>query len=105
MVESQADALEAEAHEESVQIALADQKLTVPPMNQWRSSALSAMINGDFETWAAKTLSEEDYETYADIDPTIDELEAFFDRVTEAQGTSRGKSRPRSGSSKNKPRR
>lgn len=59
----------------------------VMPPKMWRVSALKAMRTADFDTWAAKSLaSVEDYETFCDVDPRLDEIEPFMKRLNEAAG-------------------
>lgn len=54
------------------------------PPKMWRLSALTAMQEGDFLGWAKKALaSTEDYATFIDVDPTLEQIEAFMTRVRE----------------------
>lgn len=82
---------EREAKGEGATASLCGEPIHVPPMNQWRSSAVHAFQNADYETWAQKTLSESDYEIWADIDPTLDDINAFLEEAGKALGL--GKSR------------
>jgi len=53
--------------------------ITVPPQAKWRSSARHALFtNGDDLGWARSVLSETDMKAWLDLDPTQDEMEAFF---------------------------
>lgn len=61
--------------------------LIVPPMGRWKSSARNAlMTRGDDMAWAVLTLSDEDAETWLDLDPTKDDTEVFFQRWRDAGG-------------------
>lgn len=86
-------AIEAEATGTLGVFELCGNPLHLPPVNKWRSSALKALNTGDFETWAQKTLSPEDYKVWTDLDPTMEEVEAFFKDAQNFLGTDPGKSR------------
>ena len=77
----------------------ADDTITVPlgtkghtvgvlPQRLWRSSAIDALNNGRFGPWAEKCLTEDSYDTWEDLDPTLEEVEAFFEAFSEANGIS-----------------
>lgn len=92
--------VEAEAEQNArddgaVQVALGDDGplLWVPDQRQWRSSALSALNTGNFQAWADRTLAEEDAEAWEDHDPTVDEVEAFFEAHAKLSGADVGKRR------------
>jgi hypothetical protein len=57
---------------------LCGQKFELPPVGKWRSSTMNALREGDFETWAYAVLTPEDYETWQEIDPTMEEIAEFF---------------------------
>lgn len=72
---------------------LAEREILVPPLNKWRSSAMRALNTGDFETWAEKVLTDDDYDTWMDVDPTVDEINEFFESISDGLGVDRGNSR------------
>lgn len=98
------EALEAEVEAEqgepgTVTVELAGSvEVRVKHQNQWKSRGLSALQRGDFETWAETCLEDGDYELWQDADPTLAEVNAFFDAMGKATGQDVGKS-PRSGRS------
>lgn len=63
----------------------------VPDRRRWRNSALRALNSGDFQSWADRTLLEEDAEAWEDYDPTLEEIEEFFERWTKLSGDEPGK--------------
>lgn len=77
----------------STVVPLGSYEITVPPVEQWRSSALHALTAGDFETWAQRTLDAEGYAAWQDVDPTVSEIEAFLTAWGEQTGTSVGGSK------------
>lgn len=84
---------EREVTGELVQGELAGRPIYIPPVKKWRASALHALREGDFETWAEVTFSEDDYDLWVEIDPTMEEIEAFFKTVNPGLGTNSGNSR------------
>jgi hypothetical protein len=105
--ESALTALEAEvdAGDGTVEVPLGDTTVRVRPVGEWRSSAVRAMRNGDFDAWAETTLAGDDYQIWTDVDPTISECEAFFTAWGEATGQDSGKSGASRRSSKSTARR
>jgi hypothetical protein len=91
---SATEAIEAEvaAGDESVAVDLAGETLYVKPVRQWRSSALRALRDGDFEAWAETSLDEESAEAWVDIDPTVEQVEQFFTDWGKLSGQTMGKS-------------
>lgn len=74
-------------------------KITVPPPGRWKSRANTMLREGNFDGWAQVTLSEDDWGQWCEVDPTNDDVEAFFQSWQEAAGETVGKSsRSRSGS-------
>ncbi|MBL1098920.1 hypothetical protein [Streptomyces coffeae] len=57
---------------------LCGQELEVLPVSKWRSSTMNALQNGDLESWAHAALTPEGYETWQEIDPTMEEIAEFF---------------------------
>lgn len=84
---------EREVTGELVQGELAGQTVYCPPTKRWRASALHALREGDFETWAKITLDDDDWSTWQDVDPTLEQIEDFFTSVNPGLGTSPGNSR------------
>lgn len=93
-------AVEREVKGELVQGQLADRDVYVPPVKQWRASALHALREGDFETWAKITLEDDDWDAWQAVDPTMEDIEKFFASVNPGLGTDRGNSRASRRSSK-----
>jgi hypothetical protein len=56
------------------------------PSRQWRSSATRALNEGDFETWAEKCLTNDGYDVWVEVDPTVEEIEEFFEAFKAAEG-------------------
>jgi hypothetical protein len=102
------EAVEAEVDAEdddSVEVPLGDTTVRVKPTNEWRSSGVSAMRQGDYSAWAQVCLVEGDAEVWDEIDPTMGECEAFFRAWGEITGQTPGKSRASRRSSKSTARR
>lgn len=60
-------------------------KIRLRPPGQWRSSAMRAINNGDWDTWASMCLYADDYEAvWLVIDPTNDEV---LDLLTDIRDT------------------
>jgi hypothetical protein len=87
-------AIEAEtaAGDEPVAVLLDGLTVHVKPVKQWRSSGLRALREGDFQTWAEKCLEPESVDVWLDLDPTIGDVESFFEQWQELSGQSAGKS-------------
>lgn len=96
-------AAEKEAKRELVQGELAGRPIYVPPTKQWRSSAMHHLRNGDFQSWAESVLDDDDYDIWIEVDPTLEEIEAFFELVNPK--LSAGNSRASRRSSRRTPRR
>jgi hypothetical protein len=63
----------------NVTVQLAGKPVRVKPVKQWRASGIRAMREGDFDSWAEKALAGDDYEkVWKVIDPTMDDVQAFF---------------------------
>lgn len=79
----------------AVQVRLGDDDtgidVWVPPRGMWRNSGQSALHVGDFQRWADATLTAEDAEAWEDYDPTLDEINEFFERLAAATGDEPGK--------------
>lgn len=76
-----------------IQGELAGETIYVPPVKQWRASALHALREGDFDTWAKTTLLDDDWDLWDTTDPTIGQIEDFFATINPSLGTTQGNSR------------
>lgn len=61
-------------------------QLAVPPPGRWRTRANRALRQGDFDEWSELVLSGEDSAAWAELDPTNDDVEAFFISWRDATG-------------------
>lgn len=102
---TEASAPEREVTGELVQGELAGRTIYVPPVKQWRASALHGLREGDFETWAKITLDDDDWAIWSEVDPTFEEIDDFFASINSGIGTSPGNSRASRRSSRNTRRR
>lgn len=84
---------EHEATGELIQGELAGKTIYVPPVKKWRASALHKLREGDYQGWAEATLLDDDMDIFEEVDPTIDELEGFFNSISGAMGGNAGNSR------------
>lgn len=74
---------------------------SVAPVRRWKSSAHSALRQGDFETWASKVLTEGTYSSaWQALDPDLDQINAIFKAWEQAAGEDAPKRRPASPSSR-----
>lgn len=97
-----ASAAENEATKTGTEGTIAGVTVTVPPVREWRASAIDAMSDGRFTRWAESVLSDEDADKWLDADPTIGDVEDFFEEIGPSLGMgSAGKSRASRRSSKN----
>lgn len=105
--EAEADAapVEREATGGYTRGTLAGRDILVPPLTKWRSSAMRALNSGDFETWAEVVLDNEDYDIWVDVDPTVEEINDFFESISGGLGVDQGNSRASRRSSRPTPRR
>ncbi|MFD9205968.1 hypothetical protein ACFVZM_06770 [Streptomyces sioyaensis] len=97
---SPAEAQENEANGEYGTATLTGVDLRVKPINQWRPSYLRALREGDYDTWAAGVLHEDDVQKFIDLDATFDEINEFTASAMDATGETPGKSGGRSRSSR-----
>ncbi|MFI7096430.1 hypothetical protein [Streptomyces lydicus] len=74
--------------------------LRVKPIDQWRPSYLRALREGDYDTWAAGVLHEDDAPKFVELDATFAEINEFTAAAMEATGENPGKSGGRSARSK-----
>lgn len=66
--------------------------IRVPPPGRWKSRANTMLREGDFDGWARTVLTADDWARWSELDPTNDEVKAFFEGWAEATGESVGKS-------------
>lgn len=102
------EAVEAEVDVEndgSIEVPLCDATVRVLPTNEWRSRAIRSMREGDYDTWAELCLAGDDYDIWTDVDPTLADVERFFEAWSEATGQDSGKSRASRRSSRSTARR
>jgi hypothetical protein len=97
-----------------VVLPLRDVTVRVLPERDWPSSAVQDLNGGDFHSWAEKCLADDteyddddqliagsdDGQLWLDTDPTLGEVEDFFEAWEKATGQNRGKSRPAARSSR-----
>ncbi|MFE7399615.1 hypothetical protein [Streptomyces sp. NPDC057557] len=87
-----AEAQENEATETYGTATLTGVDLRVKPGNHWRPSYLRALRGGDYDTWAAGVLHEDDVQVFIDLDATFDEIGEFVSAAMESVGETPGKS-------------
>lgn len=95
-----AEAQELEAAGEYGTASLTGVELRVKPVTKWRPSYLRALRQGDYDTWAAGVLHEDDIPTFVDLDATFEEINEFTSAAMESVGEAPGKSPARSRSSR-----
>ncbi|MEO3974374.1 hypothetical protein [Streptomyces sp. CAU 1734] len=66
--------------------------LRIKDMKHWRPSYMRALRNGDFDTWAAGALHEDDVAKFVDLDATFEQIGEFTSAAIEAVGETPGKS-------------
>lgn len=59
---------------------------------KWRSSALRAVNNGDFDGFMERILHEDDFELYLDLDPDAESMQKFAEDAATLSGEALGKS-------------
>ncbi|WP_328742908.1 hypothetical protein OG436_29390 [Streptomyces caniferus] len=91
---------ETEANGEFGTATLCGEELRVKPIDQWRPSYLRALREGDYDTWAAGVLHEDDAPRFVDLDATFAEINEFTTAAMESTGETPGKSGGRSARSK-----
>lgn len=89
-------AAEAEAKKELIEGTLCGRSVFVPTVKQWRASAIHALREGDFDTWAEATLDDGDLDWWMDSDPTLGEIEKFFATVNPGLGSGNSRASRRS---------
>lgn len=102
-----AEAQEAEAVGDYVDVPVADTGLTVRilPQGKWRMSHMRLLNQGDLDGWAEKVIHPDDLEDFLDLDLELDEFQEFSLAAAKKSGDDMGKSRGRSRSSRSMRRR
>ena len=75
---------------DTVAVPLADREIRILPVRKWKSSALRALRQGDFETWAERSLVAADVAVWQAVDPDMDQVEAMFSAWTAKTGQTPG---------------
>lgn len=96
---------EADAGGQNLLVPLAGKKVEVIPIGQWRSSAMRAIREGDWDLFAEMCLTPKGLKVWDDVDPTNDQIGAFFEDWAKASGQSLGESRASRRSSRSTARR
>ena len=80
--------LHAEADRDVLEVPIGGKLVRIKETKRWPASAVRAVREGDFDTWAEKCLVDGDYKIWQSVDPVLEEVEEFFDAVNEATGSS-----------------
>lgn len=64
----------------------------VLPSMKWKASGVRALREGDIDMWAEKCLAPESYKLWQQVDPDLEQCEAFFEAWQDASGESRPES-------------
>lgn len=79
---------------EPLPVPLADKTVRVLPPMEWRSSAMRAVREGNFDVWAEKCLvrdgESDDYAVWQSIDPTMNDIVLFLTAYRDAGGSGLG---------------
>jgi hypothetical protein len=57
---------------------LCGQEVEVLPVSKWRRTAMAALRTGDIDTWADLCLTDDGYDVWEELDPTMGEIAEFF---------------------------
>lgn len=87
-----AEAQEMEALEGYGVASLCGTDLRIKSVDQWRPSYLRALREGDYDTWAAGVLHEDDVKAFVELDATFAEINEFTTAAMGAVGETPGKS-------------
>jgi hypothetical protein len=78
----------------ALSVPLAGKPLRVLPPMEWRSSAMRAVREGNFDVWAEKCLvrdsESDDYAIWQSVDPTMNEITQFLIAYRDAGGSGLG---------------
>lgn len=64
----------------------------VPAPGRWKARAQRLLAQGDFDSWAELVLPKPERVKWVDLDPTNDDVQAFFEKWQELGGQDLGKS-------------
>jgi hypothetical protein len=73
-------------------VELAGEALRIKPPMDWRSSAIRAMADNNYDLWAQTSLAPESYRVWQSIDPTLRQCEEFFSAWRDRTGQDKGES-------------
>lgn len=90
---------------DTVSVPFGDTTLDVQVAGKWRKSALNALRQGDFDTWAQKCLTPDSLAVWDEADPTMDEIQELFASYRDVTGQDPGKLLASPGSSRSTARR
>jgi len=100
------ETLRREAVGESTTVRLDGKVIHIAHAGDWPTSAMRAASSGDWDTWARAVIeSDAEFAIWVDADLANYQIEAVFDECGRQARMSMGKSRRRSGSSRNTRRR
>lgn len=58
-----------------VTVALAGRTIAIPPVWDWSTEAVIALLNGQDDTWACLTLDDDDWNAWQDADPSAEDVD------------------------------
>jgi hypothetical protein len=100
------EALRAEAIGKATTVRIDGKVIHVQNAGDWSSTAMRAMTAGDFEAWAREVIDDDkEFEVWMDADLRNYQMEAIVLQCAKKSRLGLGKSRKRSGSSRNSRRR
>lgn len=85
--------VEALAPKGSVTIHLAGEKITILAREDWFIGAVTALQESRFDDWAEGVMTEDSFDTWVAVHPTIGEVDAMFREYYEATGQTENLSR------------
>lgn len=77
--------LATEAADSTLEAVLCGEVVQVLPMRKWKSSAIRALKNGDFDIWAEKCITD-GRAIWDRLDPDVEQIEEFMSSVTDGTG-------------------
>lgn len=90
-----------EADGDYIPVPLGDTEIRVKPQRKWRMSHMRLLNAGDLDGWAEGVIHPDDVDAFFDVDPDMEEFQAFAEEAARRAGDSLGKSSGRSRSSRN----
>lgn len=76
----------------TIKATLGGEPMLVKPPKKWKTRAIRSLNSGDFDAWAETSLVEGYYDVWLDVDPDMEQVEAFFLEFNENSGDAVGKS-------------